>query len=156
MVLQWPLIRPLQREVSHIHGIDQSPVRRDTERFALFRPTMHKRFLPLQRIAIVTLVVTLSACGGGDEDTASTSTSGGGTQASTSVSSSSCNSMFPKYSGYKYVNDKETQCRTVAQGQESYRQQAIAACAAGDMTSANTSYSSGNKMASIVSFNCSL
>ena len=100
------------------------------------------------------LALALVACGGGDEDSASNadiSTAGGST--------ANCNdTTFPDlmggYTNRLNANPGDVQCRSQIQAAESYRQAAIANCAAGDTKGATGNYSYYKQSIPLVNFSC--
>ena len=100
---------------------------------------MSTSFKNLALPAVCLGALMLSACGGG-EDASTTNISNVATP-----SSASCSATFSQASNFnynsllaKYRNDP--QCSTQVQAAESYRQSAIANCAAGSTTGAKGNY----------------
>lgn len=99
--------------------------------------------------AALACVISVAGCGAGllEDDISDTA-----------PQSASCNAAtYPDTMGYsarlrKYAN--EPQCSTQIQAAESWRQSAIAACSAGNMPGATTSYENYKKSVQVVNSYC--
>lgn len=111
------------------------------------RSTFTRLFVSASAMACV---ISVAGCGAGllEDDISSVA-----------PSSSSCNTAtYPDIMGYsarlnKYKND--AQCGTQVQAAESWRQNAIAACSAGNLASATTAYDNYKKSVQVVNSFCS-
>lgn len=104
----------------------------------------------------VGVTLLLAGCGAGSSDLSSSSSTSS-TSASSSTSSSACSTTYRDtvgYSSMKSRNAGNTQCLTLLDGAESYRQVAIANCQAGNSSAAATNYTYYQKTATLLSSVC--
>lgn len=104
--------------------------------------------------AACAFLLSMSACGGGEEDSASNADIGNAAPNTATCNNSTFPDQMGGYQNRLNANPGDVQCRSQIQAAESYRQAAIANCAAGDTAGATGNYGYYKQSIPLVNFYC--